>query len=90
MLMAGLLLSCSTHKNTATSRRWHAFTARFNTIYNGQRAFEDGLEAQVKGHRDNYNELLPMFISADKKTAAIGKGSYETAITKAEKARCPL
>lgn len=86
VLMAGLLLSCSTHKNTATSRRWHAFTARFNTIYNGQRAFEDGLEAQVKGHRDNYNELLPMFISADKKTAAIGKGSYETAITKAEKA----
>ncbi|MCR5819373.1 MAG: DUF2225 domain-containing protein [Bacteroidaceae bacterium] len=61
-------------------------TARFNTIYNGQRAFEDGLEAQVKGHRDNYNELLPMFISIDKKTAAMGKSNYETAITKAEKA----
>ncbi len=61
-------------------------TARFNTMYNGRKAFDEGVEAQNKGHVDNYTELLPMFIVADKKTAAMGKGSYETAIEKSQKA----
>ena len=61
-------------------------TARFNTLYNGRKAFDEGVEAQNKGHVDNYTELLPMFIVADKKTAAMGKGSYETAIEKSQKA----
>ena len=81
-----VLCSCSTKKNTPTTRFYHATTARFNTLYNGQVAFLEGQEAQLKGHRDDYNQLLPMYTSTDKKTAAIGKSNYETAITKSEKA----
>ena len=29
------LTGCSTQKNTAMSRFWHAFNARYNTYYNG-------------------------------------------------------
>ena len=86
LLSAGAMVSCSTKKNTATTRFYHSFTARFNTLYNGQKAFDEGVYAQEKGHKDNYTELLPVFIVADKKTAALGKSNFETAITKSEKA----
>ena len=78
--------SCSTKKNTAITRRYHAITAHFNAMYNGEVAFLEGVEAQEKGHKDNYNELLPLFVVADAKTAKIGKGNFDTAIEKAEKA----
>ena len=86
LLIVGLCVSCSTHKNTSGSRFYHRTTAHFNTVYNGQVAFKDGVEAQLKGHVDNYTEMLPMYIVADKKTAAIGKGNFETAIEKSQKA----
>lgn len=85
-IMVGGLCSCSTQKNTAGSRRYHNITAHFNTMYNGQTAFDEGVEAQEKGHKDNYNELLPMFVVADTKTAKMGSSNFETAIEKAEKA----
>lgn len=87
LLIAGaLLLSCSTSKNTSGSRFYHSATAHFNTLHNGRMAFETGVEAQNKGHVDNYTETLPMFIVANKKTAGIGKGNFETAIEKSQKA----
>ncbi len=86
LLAVGLLFSCSTKKNTSLTRFYHSTTAHYNTLYNGSVAFLEGLEAQEKGHIDNYNELLPIYIVGDKKTAGIGKGSYETAIEKSQKA----
>ena len=81
-----LVQSCSVQKNTAQTRAWHAFAARYNTAYNGKVAFRDGLEAQYRSHQDDYTELLPMYISTNKRTAGTGKSNYETAITKSEKA----
>lgn len=81
-----LLVSCSTKKNTPTTRFYHGFTAHYNTLYNGQVAFQEGEEAQYKGHKDNFNELLPMYIQTNKTTANLGKSNYETTILKCEKA----
>lgn len=86
VLSLTILTACSTKKNTALTRRYHAFTAKYNTTYNGELAFIEGLTAQEKGHRDNYTMLLPISISADKSTAGMGKSNYDTAIEKAEKA----
>lgn len=80
------LVSCSTKKNTSATRFFHATTARFNTLYNGQVAYKEGREAQLKGHVEDYTRLLPMYVCMDKKTADMGKSNYETAITKSEKA----
>lgn len=86
LALTALLVSCSTQKNTAGSRFYHAATARFNTYYNGSVAFEEGLTAQEQGHADNYSELLPMYLPANKNTRSLGKSNFETAITKSEKA----
>ncbi len=85
-VLLGLLSACSTKNNTSGTRAWHSFLARYNTMYNGQVAFTEGLEAQTKGHQDDYSGLLPMYISTKKGTAGIGKSNYETAIEKCEKA----
>lgn len=91
--MGGLMLvllciisACSIKKNTPTTRFYHAMTARYNTLYNGEVAFLEGEEAQMKSHQDDYNRMLPMYISTNKTTANVGKSNYETAITKCEKA----
>ena len=80
------MVACSTAKNTGMTRFYHTVTARFNTLYNGRTAFDEGVEAQIKGHKDDYTSLLPMYPVSDKQTAAMGKGNFETAITKSEKA----
>lgn len=81
-----LIAACSTKKNTSGTRTFHSLTARFNTLYNGQQAYIEGVEAQVKGHKDDYTSLLPIYISTTKSTAGMGKSNFETAITKSEKA----
>ena len=83
---SSFLTSCSTKKNTSGTRFYHAVTSRFNILYNGQLSFIDGEDAQAKGHQDNYTELLPMDISTNKQTANLGKGNYDNAILKCEKA----
>lgn len=86
LLTMGIMVSCSTKKNTRMTRFYHSLTAKYNIMYNGEVAFEKGWDAQVEGHKDDYNNLLPMYISTNKATASMGKGSYATAIEKAEKA----
>lgn len=86
MAAALALVSCSTKKNTPMTRFYHSMTAHYNIMYNGEVAFEKGQDAQADGHRDDYNSLLPMYISTSKSTAEMGKGNYATAIEKCEKA----
>ena len=86
IVLLALLVSCSTKKNTPSTRAYHALTAHFNTLYNGEVAYLEGSEAQYKGHKDNFNEILPMYICTNKTTANLGKSNFETAITKSEKA----
>ncbi len=81
-----LLTSCSTKKNTAGSRWWQSFTARYNTFFNGHQAFLEGEKAKSDAHKDNYTEMLPVFLVGNEKSRTTGKSNYETAITKCQKA----
>ena len=86
LMLLCVISACSIKKNTPTTRFYHAMTAHFNTLYNGEVAYLDGKEAQMKSHQDDYNRMLPMYISTNKTTAGVGKSNYETTITKCEKA----
>ena len=77
---------CSTKKNTANTRRWHAFTARYNTYYNGSEAYKEGMLAQEKANKDNYMQTLPYFPIGNKKTVGSGSGNFDVAIEKSQKA----
>ena len=86
LLVIVSLFSCSGRKNNATTRAYHAFTARYNTYYNGDLAYKQGIKAQSSGHKDNYLEQLPLLIISNKNTKRIGGNNYDRAIEKAQKA----
>lgn len=65
---------------------YHAFFARYNTYYNGNVAYKKAKDNQIKQHKDNYLEQLPLLIVSDKKTRSIGSSEYDRAIEKAQKA----
>ena len=48
--------------NTAQSRFYQSFVTRFNVYHNGHEAYKEGLDAQEKAHKDNYMEIIPLFI----------------------------
>ena len=81
-----LFAACSTKHNTAQSRWWHSFNAKYNIYYNGQQAFIDGNLEKEKSNQDNFTENLPLYPVGNKNSREIGKGQYERAIEKAEKA----
>ena len=78
--------SCSTKNNTAKSRWWHSFNARYNTYFNGSQAFIDGSLEKENGNKDNYTELIPLYTVGNKQSRTLGKGNFDRAIEKSEKA----
>ena len=78
--------ACSTQKNTAKSRWWHAFNARYNTYFNGAQAYIDGSLAKEQGNKDNFTEIIPLYTVGNKGSVKLGEGQFNTAIEKAQKA----
>ena len=87
LLTAAVIMAagCSVQKNTARSRAWQSFTAKYNTYYNGKQAFIDGMLEKEKGNKDDFTGTLPMFTVANKKSRELGKGKFATTIEKMEK-----
>lgn len=57
---AFLFTGCSTKKDAFVNRNWHALNTKYNVLYNGNLAFEEGREALNTSYRDNYWEVLPV------------------------------
>ena len=77
---------CSTQKNTAKSRWWHSFNARYNTYYNGSLAYIDGSLEKENGNKDNFTEMIPLYTVGNKASRDLGKGNFDRAIEKCQKA----
>lgn len=86
LTIALILTGCSTQKNTAQSRWWHAFNAKYNTYYNGTLAYIDGSLEKETGNKDNYTEQIPLYTVSNKNSREIGKANFGRAIEKCEKA----
>lgn len=81
-----VLTACSTEKNTAKSRWWQAFNTRYNVYYNGTLAYIDGSLAKENGNKDNFTEIIPLYTIGNKASRELGKGDFDKAIEKSEKA----
>jgi tetratricopeptide (TPR) repeat protein len=69
------------------NRRFHAFTARYNTYFNGKTSFDEQLSSLNKGYKENYTEKILMFpVSALPKEKSETGGSFDRAIEKGNKA----
>ncbi len=86
LLVLLVLTGCSTKNNTAKSRWWHSFNARYNTYFNGSQAFIEGSLEKENGNKDDYTELIPLYTVGNKNSRSLGKGNFDRAIEKSEKA----
>jgi Flp pilus assembly protein TadD len=60
-ILGGLAFNaCSTKKDACVNRNWHALNTKYNTLYNGNIAFEKGREELNNNYRDDYWEILPV------------------------------
>ena len=80
-----LLTGCSTKKNTASTRWWHSFNARYNTYFNGSQAFIEGSLEKETGNHDDHTQLIPLYTVANKNSKTLGSGQFDRAIEKSEK-----
>ena len=88
ILLAAVLVvatGCSTQKNTARTRWWHSFKARYNTYYNGSLAYIDASLEKEEGNKDNFTEIIPLYTVSNKSSREIGKSNYDRAIEKCQK-----
>ncbi len=81
-----ITIGCSTQKNTAGSRWWQSFNAKYNTYYNGSLAYIDGSLEKEQGNKDNFTEMIPLYTVGNKDSRELGSGNFDRAIEKSQKA----
>ncbi len=60
LIVAMAFNACSTKKDALLNRNWHALNTKFNVLYNGNIAFEEGRDELNASYQDNYWEVLPI------------------------------
>ncbi len=60
LVLSAAIVSCSRKKDTFINRNYHAITAEYNTLFNGEMAFEQGREEINQNYADNYWDILPV------------------------------
>jgi tetratricopeptide (TPR) repeat protein len=75
--------SCSTKKNTFTSRTYHNLTTHYNIYWNGNESYKAGRNALEENASDNYNIILPVYNFGTPDDARKIYSSMDRAIEKA-------
>lgn len=86
LLILLLLVGCSTKRNNFFTRQYHGLTTRYNVYFNGNEAFESGLQKMALNHREDYTNLIPVFVSFNETTRNLATSDMDYAIEKAIKA----
>lgn len=55
-----LIASCSTRKDAFLNRSFHSVTTKYNVLYNGKVAFQQGIDDINSKYEDDFWELLPI------------------------------
>mgnify|MGYP002624608173 CR=1 FL=1 len=59
LIVATVIISaCSTKKNTAGSRFWHAMNTRYNVYYNGEKHYDEQIKKLENEYQDDYSTQL--------------------------------
>ena len=73
-LMVITLCSCSTQKNTWATRSFHQTKVKYNILYNGNVAYEEGLKAIRDANTDDYSAVLYLYPVSNHTAAAAASG----------------
>ena len=80
-----LLSSCSTQKNTWATRSFHQTKVKYNILYNGNIAYEEGLKAIRDANTDDYSQVLYLYPVSNHKAAEASASQMDKTIDKCRK-----
>lgn len=86
LILLGLILSsCSTQKNTRATRSYHQTKVKYNILYNGNIAYEEGLKAIRDANTDDYSRILNLYPVSNHQAAAAAASQMDKTIEKCRK-----
>ncbi len=66
--LLGIILSCSSEKNTFTNRMYHNTTARYNAYFYAEENLRKIELAVAENHKEDYSQVLPVYYPIDSTT----------------------
>lgn len=81
-----MLASCSTQKNTWSTRNYHAMTVRYNVYFNGKNSYNDGIKQLNNSHKDDFSKVLPLYTVSNHDGAKAIEGQMDITVEKCRKA----
>ncbi len=78
--------ACSSERNTFTNRAFHNLTAHFNAYYLADVKIKDVQNQVVSNYKEDYTQVLPVFIPTDSATIQQNKAMLDSARELASKA----
>lgn len=81
-----LLSACSTKKTAFLNRAYHGITTRYNIYFNGHESFKEAEASLNKELRDNFTNILPVFVYPEKTVAMTFSPQWDRTIEKCSKA----
>lgn len=87
-ILALMLLAaagCKRTRDSFTSRTYHRMVSKFNPLFNGEQAYLKGMETLRKAHKDNFDEILDVYVIPTEKEAGGLKPDMDKAIEKGAK-----
>lgn len=83
--LAMMFSSCSTQKNTWATRSFHQTKVKYNILYNGNIAYEEGLKAIRDANTDDYSQVLYLYPISNHKAAEASTSQMDKTIEKCRK-----
>ena len=88
-MVAGVMVlsgtACSTQKNTWATRSFHQTKVKYNILYNGNIAYEEGLKAIRDANEDDYSRVLYLYPVSNHKAAESAASQMDQTIEKCRK-----
>ena len=85
VLAALMLTGCSTQKNTWATRSFHQTKVKYNILFNGNIAYEEGLKAIRDANTDDYTRVLYLYPVSNHTAAEASATQMDKTIDKCRK-----
>lgn len=85
VLAVASFVSCSTQKNTWATRSFHQTKVKYNILYNGNIAYDEGLKAIRDANTDDYSRVLYLYPVSNHTAAQAATSQMDKTIDKCRK-----
>lgn len=86
LIISMSLLSCSTKKTAFVNKAYHGITTRYNIYFNGNESYKEAKNLLLKDIKDNYTDVLNVYVYPDKVNALALAPQWDRTIEKCSKA----